>query len=55
MCSKITGTNGSILAQADETFEGWITAEIEPEKALKKSFSKWNDIFTDRRPETYEL
>lgn len=54
-CSQITAQNGSILAQADEQFSGWVTADMEPEKALNKSFSKWNDIFTDRRPETYEL
>jgi predicted amidohydrolase len=54
-CSQITNVNGDVLAQADEEFEGWITAVIDPDKSLKKSFSKWNDIFSDRRPETYEL
>lgn len=53
--SQITAPNGSILASTDETTEGRIIAEIDPEKSLKKSFSKWNDIFSDRRPDMYEL
>jgi predicted amidohydrolase len=54
-CSQITNVNGAILSQTDESTEGWITADIDPDKALNKRFSKWNDIFADRRPETYEL
>ncbi len=54
-CSQITNVNGTVISRSDETTEGWITAVIDPEKALNKSFSKWNDIFADRRPETYEL
>jgi predicted amidohydrolase len=54
-CSQITDTNGKVLAEADEDFTGWISAEIDPSKADNKRFSEWNDIFTDRRPGMYEL
>jgi predicted amidohydrolase len=52
--SQITAVNGSVLAGADETFEGWIEADIDPADADRKSFSPHNDIFRDRRPEMYE-
>jgi len=52
-CSQITSINGSILAETDEDFSGWISAEIDPHRARDKSFSIKNDIFSDRRPEFY--
>jgi 5-aminopentanamidase len=52
-CSQITAVNGAVLAEADETFEGWIHAEVDPTDADNKSFSEWNDIFSDRRPDMY--
>ncbi len=54
-CSQITDTGGRVLAEADEDFTGWISAEIDPVKADNKRFSEWNDIFADRRPGMYEL
>jgi len=54
-CSQITGTNGWVLAETDENGEGWIAVDIDPVQASKKSFSEYNDIFSDRRPEMYEL
>ncbi len=53
-CSQITAVNGSVLDEASEAFEGWIHAEVDPAGADNKSFSEWNDIFRDRRPEMYE-
>jgi predicted amidohydrolase len=54
-CSQITDANGKVLAEADEEFNGWISAEIDPAKADNKRFSEWNDIFADRRPGMYEM
>ncbi len=54
-CSQITGSNGGLLADVDEQFVGWLSADIDFRKAERKHFSEWNHIFTDRRPETYEL
>ncbi|MFZ1730923.1 MAG: nitrilase-related carbon-nitrogen hydrolase [Bacteroidota bacterium] len=54
-CSQIVAPNGTILEEVDELYEGWLTAEIDPAKADEKSFSQWNDIMADRRPDTYEL
>ena len=53
--SQIVDGGGRVLSEADDSFEGWITADIDPGKAENKRFSPWNDIFDDRRPETYEL
>ncbi len=51
--SQITAQNGTVLAEADRTFEGWITAEVDPARTRDKSFSPRNDIFSDRRPRYY--
>jgi len=53
--SQIVAPNGDVLADADESFEGWIMADIDCSKAERKAFSPWNDIISDRRPEHYEL
>ena len=47
--------NGTVLEEVDEFYEGWLLAQIDPSKADEKSFSQWNDIMADRRPESYEL
>lgn len=52
-CSQITDINGRILAECDEDAEGWISCDIDPSRANEKSFSPYNDIFGDRRPEMY--
>jgi len=54
-CSQIVDVNGKTLAEADEAFEGWIEADLDPARAERKSISDWNAIFSDRRPEMYEL
>ncbi|MDH7515304.1 MAG: nitrilase-related carbon-nitrogen hydrolase [Bacteroidota bacterium] len=53
--SQIVDVNGDVLAEADETFEGWVRAVVDPSRADVKTFSPWNDIFADRRPEMYTL
>jgi predicted amidohydrolase len=54
-CSQIADVNGTVLAEADETFTGWIAADVDPARARRKRFSPHNDIFSDRRPELYGL
>ncbi|MDX9759147.1 MAG: nitrilase-related carbon-nitrogen hydrolase [Bacteroidota bacterium] len=54
-CSQIVAPNGSVLAEAGEVDEGWIVSRIDPARADEKAFSSWNDIITDRRPESYAL
>lgn len=54
-CSQIVAPNGTVLEEVDEFYEGWLFAQIDPSKADEKSFSPWNDIMADRRPESYEL
>jgi predicted amidohydrolase len=53
--SQIVAPSGKVLAQAGETDEGWIVADVDPASADRKAFSQWNDIFADRRPDLYEL
>lgn len=53
--SQIVAPSGKVLAQAGEADEGWIVADVDPASADRKAFSKWNDIFADRRPDLYEL
>ncbi len=53
--SQIVGPNGTVLEEVDEPYEGWLQAEIDVKKADEKSFSSWNDIMADRRPDAYEL
>lgn len=54
-CSQIIAPSGAVLDEADEPYEGWIRAEIDPAKADEKAFSPWNDIMADRRPDAYEI
>lgn len=54
-CSQITDVNGDVLAETGEETVGWISADIDASRALNKRFSRHNDIFSDRRPEAYEL
>lgn len=53
--SGIWSYNGKILARAGASEEIIIEAEIEPEQTRNKSFNEYNNIFTDRRPEMYNL
>ncbi|MBE0644880.1 MAG: hypothetical protein IH600_12420 [Bacteroidetes bacterium] len=54
-CSQIVAPNGTMLEEVDELYEGWLLADIDPSKADEKSFSQWNDIMADRRPDSYDL
>lgn len=54
-CSQIIAPNGTTLEEVEETYEGWLSADITPARADEKAFSRWNDIMTDRRPDMYEL
>ena len=53
--SQITDPIGNILAQADDTEEVLIKAEIDPDIARNKSITEKNDLFEDRRKEFYDL
>ncbi len=51
--SVIYDYNGSILAEADNSSNLIISAEIKPFETRDKSFNQFNDINKDRRPEYY--
>lgn len=53
--SAIVNYNGSILAKATLTQETILTAEVDPTATRNKSFSPLDDIFGDRRPDTYRI
>lgn len=54
--SAIYGYNGDVLAsvEAGDTPNVVRIAEIDPAATRKKSFSTYNDIFADRRPDLYQ-
>lgn len=54
-CSFIMAPGGEMLARASETGEEIIYAEFDPELAQDKRLTPENDLFADRRPETYRL
>jgi predicted amidohydrolase len=51
--SQITGMNGRILAECGPDDELIIITEADPLATRDKSFSPYNDILADRRPEMY--
>lgn len=51
--SRIIAMNGRTLAVAGAEEECVIAAEVDPKATRKKSFSDFNDILADRRPEHY--
>lgn len=53
--SAIYSYNGAELVKADGMCDMVLTAEIFPKKTRDKSFSPFNDILKDRRPEFYRL
>jgi predicted amidohydrolase len=53
--SQVVTPKGEILTRADVTGEGVFVVEIDPALARDKSITKVNDVFTDRRPELYDL
>jgi predicted amidohydrolase len=53
--SQVVTPKGEILTRADVTGEGVFVVEIDPRLARDKAMTEVNDVFTDRRPELYEL
>ncbi len=53
--SQITAPDGQVLVQAGETGEALEVAEIDPARASNKRVTERNDVFADRRPDTYRL
>jgi len=51
--SEICGTDGEILARADRTGDTLATVEIDPHAARDRKINRYNDVFGDRRPDTY--
>lgn len=51
--SEICGTDGEILARADRTGDALATVEIDPHTARDRKINRYNDVFGDRRPDTY--
>jgi 5-aminopentanamidase len=52
--SCIINYNGEILRQLDDSSTGVAIAVVDPTATRNKSFSDLNDIFKDRRPESYQ-
>ena len=44
---------GAVLLRASPEGEEVGVVEIDPEKALDKCVTRYNDLFADRRPEFY--
>lgn len=53
--SQILSTTGDILARTNEIEAGIHTAVVDPEEALNKDVTAYNNVITDRRAEYYEL
>jgi predicted amidohydrolase len=53
--SQVVAPRGEILTRAETTGEGVFVVEIDHTLARDKAVTPANDIFTDRRPELYEL
>ncbi len=51
--SQVTGVRGSVLAEASEEDEVFHVVDIDPEEARNKSFTEYNSLFENRRPELY--
>jgi len=52
--SQIIDPRGNVLARASKNREEARAVKIDPTIARDKSYTKYNDIFKDRRPEMYE-
>jgi len=53
--SGIWDYNGKLIATASEDNPEVIFAEIQPQETRNKSIDRFNDIFSDRRPEMYKV
>jgi predicted amidohydrolase len=52
--SQIIDPRGNVLARASKNREEARAVKIDPTIARDKSYTKYNDIFKDRRPEMYD-
>ena len=52
--SQIIDPRGNVLARASRNREEARAVKIDPTISRDKSFTKYNDIFKDRRPEVYD-
>ncbi len=52
--SQIIDPRGNVLARASKNREEARCVKIDPTIARDKSYTKYNDIFKDRRPEVYD-
>lgn len=53
--SRIIAMNGGIETIAPPDQECVLSAEVDPLATRRKSFNPYNDIFTDRRPDMYQI
>jgi predicted amidohydrolase len=52
--SCIVNYNGEILSRLDDTTIGSITCEVDTEKAASKDINSYNNVLSDRQPESYK-
>lgn len=52
--SCIINYNGEILSRLDDVSTGSITAEVDTSKTNSKDINSYNNILSDRRPESYK-
>ncbi|MCK9556776.1 MAG: beta-ureidopropionase [Candidatus Cloacimonetes bacterium] len=53
--SQIMGTKGEILIRMNDTEEAIYSVQIDPELAISKQVTDFNNAFADRRPSLYYL
>ena len=53
--SQIVGPKGGILAGGSELEQELVVVDVDPDEARDKQVTATNDLFDDRRPETYRL
>jgi predicted amidohydrolase len=53
--SQIVSPQGKAIVRASENDEALISTDIDVSKSKEKSINQFNDLFMDRRPETYKL
>jgi len=52
-CSQVVDPDGKVLLRATADGEEYGTVEIDPEQALSKRVTEFNDLFSDRRTDLY--
>ena len=53
--SEIVSPKGEILVRAPEDREALMVKEIDPQQASDKTLNPFNNIFSDRRPDSYKV